>query len=148
MQQATQGISICAFQARGYNGFKIDGGKMNDKEMIVRAALDYVEGWYQADASRMKRALYTKLTKRRITPEGDAWEVDKAWMVEATGNGRGRIEYPEKGRKDVTILDMTDTIASVKLVSNEFVDYLHLTKCEDKWVIVNVLWDYVADKIS
>ena len=116
---------------------------MKDGDAITQAALDYIEGLYQGDAARMDRALYAKLAKRRITPEGEAWEVSKDWMVEATGSGRGRIENPEKGKKEVTILDVADSMSSVKIVSEKFVDYLHLAKEGEKWVIVNVLWDYV-----
>ncbi|MCP4542727.1 MAG: nuclear transport factor 2 family protein [Chloroflexi bacterium] len=116
---------------------------MQDKEAILQAALDYIEGWYHGDAARMDRALYPKLAKRRVTPTGELWHVDKEWMVKATGDGRGRIENPEKGRKQVTIFDTTDTMSCVKIVSEKFIDYLHLTKDGEKWFIVNVLWDYV-----
>jgi hypothetical protein len=64
-------------------------------------------------------------------------------MVDATANGRGRIEHPEQGRKEVAILDMTDRISCVKIVSEKFIDYLHVSKDEERWVIVNVLWDYI-----
>jgi hypothetical protein len=113
------------------------------KETIVQAALDYIEGWYQADKTRMDRALHPKLAKRRITPEGEVWEVSKEWMVEATGDGRGRTENPQKGRKVVAILDTTETMACAKIVSEKFIDYVHLARDGDRWVIVNVLWDYV-----
>jgi hypothetical protein len=65
-------------------------------------------------------------------------------MVEATAEGRGRLDEPESGRKDVTILDRTESMASVKIVSEAFVDYLHLAKTDDVWQIVNVSWEYHA----
>jgi len=117
---------------------------MEDNEAILQAALDYIEGWYQGNAARMDRALHTKLVKRRITPDGEVWEVSKEWMVDATGKGRGCIENPEMGRKEVTILDATETMGSVKIVSEKFVDYLHVAKDGGKWIIVNVLWNYVV----
>lgn len=116
---------------------------MEDKELVVQAALDYIEGWYQGDRARMERALFSDLAKRRVTPEGETWQVDKEWMVEATAAGRGCINDPAAGRKEITVLDLTKTMASVKIVSELFVDYLHLAKCTDRWVIVNALWDYV-----
>jgi hypothetical protein len=116
---------------------------MGDKEAIIQVALDYVEGWYQGNDSRMNQALSDKLVKRRILPTGEAWEVNKNWMVEATRNGKGTIEEPEKGRKEVTILDKTETMGSVRVVSNEFIDYIHVVKINDKWLIANVLWDYI-----
>mgnify|MGYP000944544760 CR=1 FL=1 len=121
---------------------------MDDHKAILQVALDYIEGWYQGNAARMEQALHIKLTKRRITPEGEVWEVNKEWMVDATGKGRGCIENPEMGRKEVTILDATETMGSVKIVSEKFVDYLHLAKEAGQWVIVNVLWDYTDPKAS
>lgn len=115
---------------------------MKDREAIVQVAHDYIEGWYQGDADRMDRALFIRLAKRRITPDGEVWEVTKDWMVQATEDGKGRIDDPEKGKKEVTILDMTGMMASVKIMSEKFVDYVHLVKDAGKWVIVNVLWDY------
>lgn len=115
---------------------------MTDRELIINAVLHYVEGWYTADAERMARALHPGLAKRRVTPEGETWDVTRDWMVEATGNGQGKTDDPENGTKVITILDIAGTIASVKLVSEKFDDYLHLAKQENDWVIVNALWDF------
>jgi hypothetical protein len=118
---------------------------MEDRAAIQQTAYDYIEGWYYEDAARMERALHDRLVKRRITPDGEVWQVDKDWMVTATGNGRGKIEHPEQGRKDVTILDLGERMASVMAISEVFVDYLHLIKDAEEWRIVNVLWDYIED---
>ena len=115
---------------------------MTDRELIMNTVLNYVEGWYEADAKRMDQALHPKLSKRHITLEGDVWEAPKDWMIDATGKGNGKIDNPSIGRKQITILDMTKTMASVKLVSEVFDDYLHLAKVGDTWVIINALWDY------
>ena len=115
---------------------------MDNTQAIHKIALDYIEGWYEVSASRMDRALSPHLAKRRIVTAAEIWHVDKTWMVAATGDGKGRIENPSKGRKDITLLDQTETMATVKIVSEEFVDYLHLAKCDGQWSIVNALWDY------
>ncbi len=115
---------------------------MTDQELIIKAVLHYVEGWYTADADRMALALHPNLAKRRVTPEGETWDVTRDWMVEATKNGQGKIDDPEHGLKEITVLDISGAIASVKLVSENFDDYLHLAKQGDAWVIVNALWDY------
>jgi len=115
---------------------------MRDKEVITQRVLDYVEGWYQADVDRMDRTLSPHLAKRRIVSTEEIWEVTKGNMLKLTGEGRGRIDTPEKGRKEITILDQTETMASVKIVSEQFTDYLHLAKVADTWSIVNALWDY------
>lgn len=115
---------------------------MTDDDLIIRAVLDYVEGWYQGSGERMGRALHPKLAKRSLSPEGEIWDVTRDWMIEATDNGMGRIDNPETGKKEITILDRTPTIATVKLVSNQFHDYLHLQKEQGEWRIINALWDY------
>lgn len=115
---------------------------MTEHDLIVKAVLHYVEGWYTADAERMAEALHPKLAKRRVTPEGETWDVTRDWMVEATINGQGKINDPEHGLKEITVLDISHAIASVKLVSEQFNDYLHLVKLDNAWVIVNALWDF------
>jgi len=119
---------------------------MNDQEAIVNAVLNYVEGWYSADSERMGQALHPKLAKRHVTGEGEVWDVSHDWMIEATGKGQGKIDNPKNGNKKISILDMTGAMASVKLISEEFDDYIHLAKVDNGWVIVNALWDYRAGK--
>ncbi|WP_075187708.1 nuclear transport factor 2 family protein [Teredinibacter haidensis] len=115
---------------------------IDDQKGITEAVLNYVEGWYSSDAGRMESALSMHLAKRRITPDEQLISVSKEWMVKETGDGRGRIPHPDRGRKEITILAQTDTIASVVLLSDEFVDYLHLVKAGGSWKIANALWDY------
>lgn len=42
---------------------------------------------------------------------------------------------------EVTVLDIADSIASAKVVSEPFTDYLHLAKLDGHWSIVNVLYE-------
>jgi len=115
---------------------------MNDEQAITNAALDYIEGWYTADSRRMERALSPHLAKRRIVSADEIWHVEKPQMVEITGEGRGRLDDPEVGRKEVEILDVTGPMASVRILSEAVVDYLHFARVDGEWRIVNVLWDY------
>ena len=118
---------------------------MTDDQLIRSIALDYIEGWYEADPERMDRSLSPHLAKRRIVPSGEIWHVDKEWMLAATAAGRGSIETPSHGRKEIAILDQAETMSTVKIVSEKFIDYLHLAKSDGKWSIVNALWDYHAE---
>ncbi len=40
-----------------------------DKVAITQTALDYIEGWYAGDATRMERALHPELAKRMISTD-------------------------------------------------------------------------------
>lgn len=116
---------------------------MDDNEKIKQTALNYIEGWYEGNSDRMKKALYPKLAKRRITSLEEAWEVDTKWMISATEEGKGKVVNITSAKREVEILDIQNKLASVKVISEKFIDYLHLTKIDDKWMIVNVLWDYI-----
>jgi hypothetical protein len=63
-------------------------------------------------------------------------------MINATQSGMGRVDAIKSAQKDIQILDQTATMATVKVVSNDFVDYLHLARCDHQWKIINALWDY------
>lgn len=109
---------------------------------VKEAPFDYVTGWYAGNSAQMELALHPKLVKRRVVSTSEVWNVTYDWMVKAVKSCKGCIENPKKGQKDIQILDETNDIASVKVISNDFVDYLHLAKFDNQWKIVNALWDY------
>ncbi len=48
--------------------------------------------------------------------------------------------------KDVVIYEVMDQTASVKLVADWGIDYMHLAKFDGKWMIINVLWQSYPKK--
>jgi hypothetical protein len=117
-----------------------------DSAAIEKTVLDYIEGWYAADHERMERALHPDLAKRAInvnpkTGRSILSHLTASTMVEYTRGGGGSETPREKQKNVVTILDVHEGIASAKAVSVDYVDYVHLAKWNDRWVIVNVLWD-------
>ena len=116
-----------------------------DASAIKQTALDYIEGWYEGNAERMERALHPELAKRivRTNPEGRSRldQMSAMTLVQGTRMGGGKDTPKEKQQKDVTILDVFENTASVKVVASEWIDYLHIAKSNGRWVIVNVLWE-------
>lgn len=116
-----------------------------DKEAITKAALDYIEGWYEGNAERMERALHPELVKRGVFVDKKTGKiamrsVGAADMVKYTKAGAGKS--PEKKEKvKLTVLDVFKNTACVKIISPDFVDYLQLARYKDGWAIVNVLWE-------
>jgi hypothetical protein len=118
----------------------------DDTAAITKAAMDYVEGWYQGDGERMARSLHPDLVKRTVRPLTQNGRpvlahISKTTLVEYTNAGGGKDTPREKLFYDLKILDVYNGIATVKAVSANYVDYLHLAKWEGKWMIVNILWD-------
>lgn len=117
-----------------------------DAAAIRQTALDYIEGWYEGNAERMERALHPELAKRiaRRNPQNTQSRLDQMSamsLVQGTRAGGGKSTPKEQQQKDVTILDVYENAASVKIVASDWVDYLHLAKFNGRWVIVNVLWE-------
>ena len=116
-----------------------------DAAAIKQAALDYIEGWYEGNAERMEKALHPELAKRivRTNKEGasNLGQMSALSLVLGTRNGGGKNTPREKQLKDVTILDVFENAASVKVIASDWIDYLHMAKWNGRWVIVNVLWE-------
>lgn len=117
-----------------------------DSAGIRAAALDYIEGWYAADAARMERALHPELAKRIMMrdPASSRTRLDSQGamtLVRNTRNGGGSRTPAERQQKDVTILDIYENAAVAKIVASDWIDYLQLARSGDRWVIVNVLWE-------
>lgn len=120
-----------------------------DKTAITSTALDYIEGWYSGDAERMERALHPDLAKRIVmTRDGRSQlqQMSAMGLVQGVKRGGGKQTPPEKQQKDVTILDVFENAASVKVVASDWIDYLHIAKFNGRWVIVNVLWELKPKK--
>jgi len=116
-----------------------------DVAAIRQTALDYIEGWYEGNAERMERALHPELAKRIVRTNKDGvsqlGQMSAMSLVQGTRRGGGKNTLREQQQKDVTILDVYENAASVKIVAADWIDYLHMAKFNGRWVIINVLWE-------
>jgi hypothetical protein len=117
-----------------------------DREAVRQAALDYVEGVYNVDPSRIERSVHPKLVKLGFSrpPDEDAYHPGSTTtferLVEIAKNYNKEGKLSKDAPKEITILDALDQTASVKLVAEWGVDYMHLAKFDGKWMIVHVLF--------
>lgn len=117
-----------------------------DSTAIRQTALDYIEGWYTGDAERVGRAVHSKLVKRIVATHPKTGrqvfrDQDSTALVTATEKGYGTQTPEARRQKALTILDVFEGAASVKIVAVDWIDYLHLVKQNGRWQIVNVLWE-------
>jgi hypothetical protein len=107
-------------------------------------ALDYIEGWYTADAERMEQALHPAVRKRLVYthPETGADSLDRQTAQTLIQGTDRRTPTPKSQRRaEVTILDVYNDIASVRVDAQRWVDYLQVAKWRGDWKIINVLWE-------
>ena len=116
-----------------------------DSAAIRATALDYIEGWYTGDATRMERALHPELAKRIVQTDQQGrsrlGQQSAMTLVSNTRRGGGTDIPADKRKSDVRILDVYGNAASVRIQAASWVDYLHVARSNGRWVIVNVLWE-------
>jgi hypothetical protein len=114
-------------------------------DAIDKPIHDYVEGWYDKDAERMAQGLHPDLTKRSMNPQDQngVRKINLSQLLEIVpqyggpgGDGR---------RIDITVLDVDQDMATVKVVSNLYVDYVQLGYWKGRWWVVNALWAFQGD---
>ena len=117
-----------------------------DSAGVRDAVLDYVEGIYRVDTARIVRSVRPDMAKRGYYIPRNQTAYTSSPMtypqlinVAKTFNAKGQLNA-ETAAKQVTILDILDQTASVKLVADWGIDYMHLAKYDGRWMIVNVLW--------
>jgi len=118
-----------------------------DLDGITATARDYIEGWLDGDPERMRRCLHPDLVKRMVRRDPDSGEwiigriADAAMMIGWTEAGEGRTT-DEAGRQyEIVVDEVFDRIATVRLFASPFVDYLHVAKVGERWLIVHALWE-------
>jgi hypothetical protein len=112
-----------------------------EQDLITQTALDYFEGWYDADVARMDRALHPDLVKRApVNDHGATLGITtKQRMLELTAEGEGKKDGADR-RLDIEIEDVCDDIASVTVRAAVYYEYLHLVRTPIGWRIANALW--------
>ena len=117
-----------------------------DREAVRLAVLDYVEGFYEGDTTRLVRSVWPEVRKwgyhRRAADapyEGMAMPYAN-FMRFADGVKAGRNQPPAGAPKEITLLDVQDQTAAAKLTAWWGTDYLLLAREQGRWMIVEVLW--------
>jgi hypothetical protein len=120
-----------------------EASKATEHDAIVRAALDYFEGWFEGDAVRMRQVLHPDLAKRSPDDAPTPGELEKLTaqeMIEATAQGIGRTRDVPDRRIEVEVEHVHREIANVTVRSAVYVEYLHMMRTREGWKIVNALW--------
>ncbi|OQY59729.1 MAG: hypothetical protein B6245_05140 [Desulfobacteraceae bacterium 4572_88] len=117
--------------------------KMNVDVLAIRqAALDYIEGEYEGDAEKMLKVLHPEVVRREFITDpktGKDRLEQKSGMSMVKGASASSETPRERLKKDISILETFEKVASVKAASANRTDYIHMVKFDKKWMIVNVL---------
>jgi hypothetical protein len=118
-----------------------------DRDAVRRAALDYVEAFYEGDSTKLVRSVRPEFFKlgfyrpadapRYAAPERMSW----AQALDFVRRVRERKNFaPASAPKEVEVLDVMDQMAAAKVTAWWGSDYLLMAKYDGRWAIVEVLW--------
>ena len=110
---------------------------------IEAVAYDYVDGQLEGDPARVARSLHPDLAKRAVKTDPDETlalrRMSKDELVDLTR--QGALKTPrDQWSRSVRVLDIAGNAAVARVETPWFIDYFHLGRFGERWVIVNAMW--------
>jgi len=122
------------------------GQTKQDSIEIKQVAVDYIESQHKPNPIQMENALHPRMVKRtfwkdKATGKDYLRETSTESMILlAESYNKKGDKFPASAKKEVILLDVSERTSSVKLIADEWIDYMHIVKLNGRWKIVNVLW--------
>lgn len=117
----------------------------NEKAAVTAVAQNYMDAYYTSDSARMQKTLHPDFHKRTLKTVNGNMEISEDTvqsMVEGVRMGSGK-EIPVAERvKQIEVLDVYRDAASVKVVTGRWIDYMHLSKSNGEWRVLDVVLQY------
>lgn len=117
-----------------------------ERAAVERAALDYLEGFYNGDSTLIVRSIHPQVRKigyfrkkgeTTFSSEPMSFAEMNAYANDVKRSGK---KTPATAPKQVVVYEVLDQTAAAKVTAWWGIDYLHLAKYTGKWMIVNVMW--------
>ncbi len=123
----------------------ISKAQSSDTELVERAGLNYLEGFYEGDTLKIKESISPDLYKYGYWKSNTGtYGGEQMTFREAVDYSKSVFEKKRFARdtapKEVVILDLQEHIACVKITAWWGVDYALLSKKDEVWKIEQVLW--------
>ena len=125
---------------------RLRGQSGADRAGVRRAALDYLEGFYEGDSTKHVRSIRPDVFKygfwlprdsTRFQGEQMPWAEFLAYTRRMKARG---ATTPATAPKEMQLLDVQDQTAAVKVTAFWGTDYLLVGKFDGRWQVSSVLW--------
>ncbi len=112
---------------------------VDDSAAVRTTVTNYIEAYYTGDARSMEQTLHPHYLKHMIHGDIPVREKTGSEMVREVRT-HGPADLPQSNKtEEVTVLDVAGSIASAKLVTPGWVDYMTLEKVNAEWKILAVV---------
>lgn len=126
-----------------------------DYDDVHNAISNYVNGLYMVDTTLIEASVHPELRKRGYwynSNEGAYRDnLDMSYEQLRSLAGRWNLDGKQANKKTIKkieIYDINSKTASARLTAAWGLDYFHLAKLDDQWMIMNVLWQSLPEKES
>ena len=115
-----------------------------DRSGVERAALDYLEGFYEGSEEKIRRGVHPEVLKFGFAMRNGSYQrvpmsFDQMIAFANDVKSSGRFP-PADAPKRVELLDVLDQTAVAKVYAWWGSDYVSMAKYDGEWKIVQVLW--------
>ena len=140
MKRLVPVFALCLFLSFNLATFARENQTPTDDTSAVRDTVtNYIEAYYTGDAPRMEQTLHPHYLKHMIHGDIPMREKTASEMVNEV-RSHGIPDIPQRARTEqVIVLDIAGTIASAKLITPGWVDYVTLSKVGAEWKILSVV---------
>ena len=118
--------------------FAQDHKVLDDSSAVQATVRNYIEAYSTGDARRMEQTLHPHYLKHKIHGDIPVREQTGAQLVQDVPNGPKSIPVARR-TEQITVLDVAGNIASAKLVTPGWMDYMTLEKVDGEWKILSVV---------
>jgi hypothetical protein len=138
MNRLALGLSAALFFTLSANA-QNKGTSGDDASAVRSTVTNYIEAYYTGNAAQMEQTLHPHYLKQKIHGDIPVREQTGADLVQATRSGEGTHLTQAERREQITVLDVAGNIASAKLVTPGWTDYMTLTRIDGEWKILSVV---------
>ncbi|GGI58381.1 histidine phosphatase family protein [Winogradskyella haliclonae] len=124
------------------------GQEASDKTQIETTLNNYIDGFYQGDTLKLKAALKPRLYKFGYLKDKETGDYnyyqdlpyDKALALAQRIKDQG-MTRTETEMRGVKVLEIANHIATARVTGAWGLDYVLLSKDDNKWMIEQVIWE-------
>jgi hypothetical protein len=136
-------LILCAMALAGLATTWAGAPNETDTKAIEAAVMNYAEGWFQSDPTKLEKGLHTNLNKVivqkvRGTDTEYLAAMSREQLMAVARHNQKWVEG--KSSRELKIVYQDDRIAVAHLLSDGFYDICNLAKINGQWKIVQVLW--------
>jgi hypothetical protein len=116
-----------------------------DIDGVMAAAFDYIDGYIRGDSERHASAYHPECVKRRYVTDEESGIEELVVLSPKIMADYAALSQMSDCEAEIVIDAISHDIASVRVYSCNWVDFLHIVKARGHWKLFHVTWHGRSD---